>query len=279
MAKKKRIDEDASIQKSPIQQYRKWLLLDYEPVSLFSLRMTHTTSKGGKTLLVPTPYAAKLALIDSCFRCYPSASSLNEATRIFDSIKMQHVRFLPPTNCIVQNTFVKIRQESRDEANGFYASTIAYREWCFHQGLLTVAMTLDGLDDGQIHELQYVASHVNQFGKRGCFWQFQNAKQFKGELPNGFTRQPTDPGAFDIGMYGVSQFLDDFGPKLCAAKDGFDRISSYATNAKIVLGEHRILTPTFIPYVRIRATRCYTQYYRKDASVIAPNAIYEMESP
>ena len=273
MAKKKQTEDDDPTQKSLIQQELKWLLLDYEPVSLFSLRMTHATSKGGKTLLVPTPYAFKLALIDACFRCYPAASSLSEAKRIFDSIKAQRIRFSPPTNCIVQNTFVKIRQESREADNGFYDSTIAYREWCFHQGILRVAITLDGLDDFRVHELEHVACHVNQIGKRGCFWQFQGTSQYDGFLPNGFTRQPTDPGTLNIGMYGVSQFLDDFGPKLCAAKDGFDRISSYMPNAKIVLGEHRILTPTFIPYVRVRATRGYTQYYRKDSTAIEIQAI------
>ena len=46
----------------------KWLLASFKPVTLFSLRMSIATSSAAKTLLVPTPYAVKLALVDAAFR-------------------------------------------------------------------------------------------------------------------------------------------------------------------------------------------------------------------
>ena len=41
-----------------------WLMADYEAVTLFSLKMSGATSSGGKSLLLPTPYAIKL-LVDA----------------------------------------------------------------------------------------------------------------------------------------------------------------------------------------------------------------------
>ena len=93
-----------------------WLIAQYAPVSLFSLRSTYSTNKGGKTLLVPTPYAVKMALLDACFRVYPSSDAESAARRTFDRIKAQPVRVQPPAECIVQNTFVRMLQPARNEA-------------------------------------------------------------------------------------------------------------------------------------------------------------------
>ena len=44
-----------------------WLIAEYEAVTLFSLKLSTATSSGGKTLLVPTPYALKMALLGVVF--------------------------------------------------------------------------------------------------------------------------------------------------------------------------------------------------------------------
>src|SRR5437016_8052725 len=111
-----------------------WLICRYAPVTLFSLRSTYATSKGGKTLLVPTPYAIKMALIDACFRAMPSQDAEVIARNVFDLIKAQPVRIKPPKQCIVQNTFLRVLQPARDsegEEGGYgpFARTIAYREF------------------------------------------------------------------------------------------------------------------------------------------------------
>ena len=38
-------------------KYPMWLLFEYEPTTLFSLKTSRATSTVGKTLLTPTPYA------------------------------------------------------------------------------------------------------------------------------------------------------------------------------------------------------------------------------
>ena len=95
-----------------------WLIGAYRPVTLFSLRMTHATSKGGKTLVVPTPYSVKMALLDACFRCYSSEVALGRARKVFDCLKRREIRVRPPKHCIVNNTFIKVLDWSREPVNG-----------------------------------------------------------------------------------------------------------------------------------------------------------------
>src|ERR1700731_2134678 len=51
-----------------VEQCLMWLLFEYEPTALFSLKTSRATSTVGKTLLTPTPYAAKMAFIDVALR-------------------------------------------------------------------------------------------------------------------------------------------------------------------------------------------------------------------
>lgn len=254
---KKRAQADAAKIEAPRDS--EWILLRYQPVSLFSLRMTHATNKGGKTLVVPTPYSVKMALIDACFRAFPAETAPQQARALFHAIKKAIIRFRPPGECVVQNTFVKIRQDERDAESGFYTSTIAYREWVYYQGDLCIALSIGGVTEAERTLVQAAASHINHFGKRGCFWQFVDAARREGQLPQGFTMPQGTNELMRPDLYGVSQFLDDFGDSLCSAKDGFERISTYH-DGKITLGQHRVLIPTLIPYVRVHATRSFTQY-------------------
>ncbi len=246
-----------------------WLITQFAPVSMFSLRSTYATSKGGKTLLIPTPYAVKLALIDACFRMYSSSAAEAEARRVFDLIKAQPVRVRPPTDCVVQNTFSRILQPARDSdgegsSTGPFARTISYREVVYFRGAMDIALGVSGEANLEIDELARSFAHVNYFGKRGSFWQFLGSRRHVGVLPDGFSLIASDltQYSFDIvGRYHVTEYLDEFGPKLCKAKDGFERISTYH-DGEIKLTEHRILQATLLPYERRSGGRHFTCYRR-----------------
>lgn len=236
-----------------------WLILGYMPVSLFSLRMTHATSKGGKTLLVPTPYSFKMTLLDACFRAFENNAE-EKARQVFDLIKDAEIRFMPPSLCIVQNTFIKIRQEERDAPRGFFVPTIAYREFCFFNNeALKVAVGIKGLsnEDGSLIEL--LGSHINCLGKRGSLWQFIERRLYKGDLPEGFTF-PMPKEYSQSPNFRWILHLDDFGDALFKS-GGFDRISTYG-EGKIELGKHRILVPTVVPYKFRQSSRNFTQFER-----------------
>lgn len=247
----------------------RWLIATYAPVSIFSLRSTYATSKGGKTLLVPTPYAVKLALIDACFRMNSLPDADAAARRVFDWIKAQPVRIQPPKECIVQNTFLRVLQPARDpdaseEGSGPFTRTIAYREFVFFCGEMEMALELNNRTSSESTELARLFAHINYFGKRGSFWQYLGARQHAGALPAGFSLSTSDIGQYSLGVVGqyrVTEYLDDFGPKLHTAKDGFERISTYH-DGTITLGEHRVLLPTLLPYQRKAGGRHFTHYQR-----------------
>ncbi len=292
MAKRKSVKEPDPVEETAAGP--SWLAVHYEPVSLFSLRSTLSMSKGGKTLFVPTPYAIKMALIDACFRFHEPGEAREGALRLFDAIKSKKVRVRPPADCVVQNTFVKIRQAERapekdksapddspevDEdlpdiekksVRGLYTSTIAYREMVFFSGAMTLAIEVSGTAASLQDELRQAAAHVNYFGKRGSFFQFIGTEDWDA-LPTGFTIGDSDsPTEIARDTYGVSQFLDDFGPDLVKAKDGFERVSTF--NAKpITMGKHRVLVQTLLPYRQVQATRNFTRFERRTSPSPSPN--------
>lgn len=252
-----------------------WLILHYLPVSLFSLRMTHATSKGGKTLLVPTPYAFKMTMIDACFRVFEGGEAETKAKQVFDLIKGCEVRFSPPSTCIVQNTFIKILDLFQSKKTGAekekevidakinktypYKKTIAYREFCFYNNSeLRVALGKRGYKEDVITLLQRIASHINCIGKRGSFWQYAGHTSHNGELPKDYTLPKGEEQISSI-HHRWSHDLDDFGEALCKDKNGFDRISTYSSGT-IQLNKHRVLVKTLIPYSFKRSSRYFTQY-------------------
>jgi hypothetical protein len=238
----------------------RWLAARYRPTSLFSLRMTHATSKGGKTLLVPTPYAVKMALIDACFRMYDSGGAVKKAQWVYETIKNREIRFRPPEHCVVQNTFIKIKQEKRNAPKGIYDSTIAYREFCFYDGELDIALNISGLSDSAVENLAALAAHINYLGKRGSFVQFLRTEIHDDKLPLGYTCPEAEADIVN-GGYGTTHYLDDFGEALVQDKDGFQRINSYSGKPS-ALGKYRILTPTLLPYRYESSGRHFTHFRR-----------------
>lgn len=243
-----------------------WLIAAYRSVTLFSLRMTHATSKGGKTLVVPTPYSVKMALLDACFRRYSSEEALEWAVKVFEWLKRREVRARPPKHCVVNNTFIKVLDWSREPVDGPFRSTIAYREFAFFGGdELLLAIDVTGLGEEDQCVLEQLFGHINNLGKRGGLWQFVGSERVKGALPFGFTVPRPDASFEQVANYALTQALDDFGEALCGSTDGFDRVSTYGTGA-VRLGQHRILTPTAVPYRRRSASRHFTWYERVEES-------------
>lgn len=240
----------------------RWLIAAYRPVTLFSLRMTHATSKGGKTLVVPTPYSIKMALLDACFRRYSSAAALAWAHRVMGWLIRRAVRVRPPRHCVVNNTFVKVLDWSREPVDGPFKNTIAYREFVFFGGdEMLLAIESTGLNEEDQSALEQLFAHINSLGKRGGFWQFMGAERIEGDLPFGFTIPRPDASFEQIASYQLTQALDDFGDVLGKPANAFDRVSTYGSGA-VRLGEQRTLTATAIPYRRRTASRHFTWYER-----------------
>ena len=121
-----------------------------------------------------------------------------------------------------------------------------------------------GVSSNSSAEIELLLPHINYFGKRGSQWQFRGYNKHHGYLPPGFSLISNEIGQYSldlVGRYRVTEYLDDFGPKLCTARDGFERISTYHYG-DVKLGEHRILQATLLPYERKTASRHFTHYRR-----------------
>lgn len=249
----------------------RWLILHYKPTTLFSLRMTHATSSGGKTLLVPSPYSFKLALVDAAIR----ADNLNYGRQVFEWIKGMTIRFCPPERAVVTNTFVKVlrkreiknvdkdpvvaEKQRKFLASNPFQSTIVYREFCYFYGQLEAALDVRGLNDTEINKLIKVGAHINYLGKRGSFIQFLYWKVVD-SLPDLFTL-PINVIPDGPLLYGLGQFLDDIGA--IDSPDLFDRINTFSEK-RLELNKHRILVHHLLPYRQGRSSRNYTEYIRCD---------------
>ncbi len=60
-----------------------WHIITYQPVTLISLKLATATSTGGKSVLLPTPFAFKMALLDVVLRNAGTA----EGKRLWPSIR------------------------------------------------------------------------------------------------------------------------------------------------------------------------------------------------
>jgi hypothetical protein len=243
-----------------------WIAAHYLPVSFFSLKPAGATSSGGKTLLIPTPFAIKMALLSAAIQ----SRGLKEGERLFPFLRDSALYLEPPAEILVMKSFSKIRRELKDKANAEKAlrarerkeyplgPTIAYREYVSYTGMFHLACLCS--DDSPLASLlPALLMQINYLGKRGGFLQITEPPHTTSEQPAGhfIALTETAPQAFE--RDGTLQMLDDCGPQLT-----FARANIYDA-ARIVLHQDRVLRPIVLPYRQIRSSRSYSWYQRLSA--------------
>lgn len=228
-----------------------WLIAQYAPVSLFSLKASFATSSVGTTLVVPTPYAVKMALVDAAFRAgWPET----ECGDLLKALVPVTVRLAPP-EAVVTHTFNKIRQEPKKASPETpYISNVAYREFASHHGTWQWAFQLTEEDPLQ-GRLRQLLPLVRYIGKRGSFIQYLTCGQAT-DLGSEFT-QPLGGGG-SLALPGRSHIvpLDDFGPEAT-----LEVLSSFSS-AKVKRERHRRWEETIVPLGRVRTGAGFTEYRR-----------------
>lgn len=236
-----------------------WTMAEFDPTALFSLRPANATVSGGKTLITPTPFAVKMALLDVAIR----TSGREAGETWFPRLRDLKIAIRLPERVTVINTFVKILRPHKSGPRDTYGTgllgpmgpTIAYRELVQFSGSLVVAVIPPG-DDGPSEPLIELLAQVNYFGKRGSFMQFQGAQVVE-ELPLDFTvLNPSSDEPFQAN--GLLQLLDDCGPKMT-----FEHADIYS-GKKISVDKPtgRILRSVVLPYRLARASRGFSLYER-----------------
>jgi len=240
-----------------------WIVARYQPVSFFSLKSAGATSSGGKTLLIPTPYAIKMALLNAAIR----SRGLAEGERLFPFLRDLPLALEPPESMMVMKSFSKIRRELKEKNNEEKAQkarekkeyplqpNIAYREYVNYRGFLRLACQIPD-ETEQVQILSLLLMQINYLGKRGGFLQVVDVPALQPALPEGSFIHLTTSSVQSFSTKGTLQMLDDCGASLTFAK------ADIYNNAKIVLHKDRVLRHVVLPYEQIRSSRTYSWYQR-----------------
>lgn len=228
-----------------------WLIAEYEAVTLFSLKLSTATSSGGKTLLVPTPYALKMALLDSACRTL----GVKQAESLWEQIRDLHVAIRPASKIVVTNLFQRILKpyknppkEGTPDSFGPFQRTIGYREYAQLIGPMAVALELS---ETQREAFVNLLLNINYFGKRGGFMQLVKTPQFIEDLPPQYVDATNQQTSFSI--FGTLQVLDDCAPSL-----PFERANIYS-GVKLKDGD-RIRRNVILPYRMTRSSKSFSLY-------------------
>jgi hypothetical protein len=231
-----------------------WLIAEYQPTALFSLKPAWATSSGGKSLLVPTPYAVKMALLDAACR----TAGVAVAKEAWPWLRDLTVALQLPERVVVTNLFTRILKPSRTPAKpgtqhaGPLGKTIGFREYVYFAGSLGVALGGTLTDPAS---LEGWLLQINYLGKRGGFVQLLSPPTPAETLPPGFIMVDGDPTQPFL-AHGIIQQLDD-----CDASLTFEKADIYS-GKNISLGKERVLRHIVLPYRLARSSKGFSFYER-----------------
>jgi hypothetical protein len=238
-----------------------WMVARYLPVAPFSLKSAAATSSGGKTLLAPTPYAIKMALLNVAIRML----GVEEGERLFPILRDCSIAWQMPNDLVVMKSFSKIQRPLKDKGNEEKAQeakehghwpmqpTIAYREYVYYRDAFQLAFAApEGASLPP--ELQRLLISINYLGKRGGFVQIMAVPRTVVELSDERFIHLTPNGLHEFRADGVLQMLDDCGQTLT-----FQRANIYS-DERIVLGKDRVLRHVVLPYRLVHSSRSYSWY-------------------
>lgn len=219
-----------------------WIVFTYRPTALFCLKASRATSTVGKTLLVPTPYAVKMAFVDAALR----HGLTDDPDALVRMLAQAQIRIGVPFHACVTGTIQRVRQETRpedrkkDRSLPYYRTTIAMREVVSYSGPLSLAFDTAHCSAILIDILTRAAPAINYFGKRGSFMQYCG-HGYVSELDESFT-QCADALEPRRSLQQQVATLDDFGIGAT-----FDALNSFSPT-EMKRGIHRKFVETVVPY-------------------------------
>ncbi len=242
-----------------------WLIARYHPIALFSLRPANATTSGGKTLVAPTAFAIKMAILSACIQ----AAGVDAGKQRFPVIRDLRVALDLPDQVVVVKSFAKIQREAsfkgkkedyaaweakQIENMSFpFQPTIAYRELVQFGGPLRLALTSP---QGEIPPwLGEALLSINYLGKRGGFIQIAGPPQPAEYLDTSRFFEITADST-DFAIDGMMQMLDD-----CGGAMTFAHADIYDPK-RITLGKERVLRHVVLPYRLAQSSRGYSRYER-----------------
>jgi hypothetical protein len=240
-----------------------WILAEYEATAFFTLKPATATSSGGKTLLIPTPFTIKMALLDAVLRM--EGRTAGEVA--WPVIRTIRVAIRPARQIVVNNTFTKIWKPRRHAATpgtrhaGPFGASIGYREYAYIEGPFGLGLEVDNTYFDEVLTLERMMRWligIQYLGKRGSFIQLLAPPQAKDELPASYIKLDGQLSE-GIPLNRILHQVDDCNPQLSFAK-----VDVYS-QAKMSLGKDRVLHAALLPYRVQSSSRGYTYYVRVEA--------------
>lgn len=209
----------------------------YQPTNLFSLKDSNSTNSGAKSLLIPSPYAIKMAVLNQAITIDGESVFERDKSNEFTFIKNAQISYRISGSFCVNNCFITI-QSLRD---GIYHGKPSFREYVFLSDNIEIIFDVENKEAKQY--LQKYLHRINYFGKRGCFFQFV-----------GYRDNPSKPNVkeFDTSnlLSGILQEFDDISPDA-----QFKNVNNFnSANAK---RDKKILV---IPVKNQNSSKSYTHY-------------------
>ena len=236
-----------------------WLIARFQPVGLFSLKHGEATSTGGKSLLIPAPFAIRMALLDVALRLEGAERGDDFVT----TIRSLKIALKPARYAAVSSLFGKILKPERNpqQSGRAMTPTIAFREYVHLWDEFALAF---GGKDNALDDAARWLPHITYLGKRGSFVQLlETPQRLPGDEPpegfislQGMTLNAVPlPETFPLGLL---QRVDEWGESMT-----FERANIY-TDAKIRVGKERLRMDVIIPYQMERSGRGFTLYALQD---------------
>jgi hypothetical protein len=209
----------------------------YKPMNLFSLKDSNSTNSGAKSLLLPSPYAIKMALFNQAITFEGKDIFMVTESKEFSYIKNAKVFYSISGSFCVNNCFVTI-QSLRD---GSYRGKPSFREYIYLSDIMEIIFEVE--NEAAKLFLQKYLHRINYFGKRGCFFQFVEYKD-----------NPSEPNVKEFNAanlsFGILQEYDDISEDAEFKNiDNFDS-SSAKRSEKILV----------IPVLNIGSSKSFTHY-------------------
>ncbi len=198
----------------------------FQPTTLFSLKESNSTNSGAKSVLLPSAYSIKMALLNQVITIegLETVDDLKKANGKFDKCS-KYFKFIRDADInfhlsnensfVVNNSFIKILKPERD-APGFQR-TVSFREFVYIKGNLEIIFTVKS--EEQVVFLRKYIHKINYFGKRGSFFQFIEYRN-ESNVENVITFDEKSLSA------GILQAYDNFDNEIT-----FEQVNNYSTTS------------------------------------------------
>lgn len=182
-----------------------WIEVTYRPVSLFRLRPSYLTDPGFQSLLLPSYWTIRTAILAQSY--HPGGTAA--ARSVFPLLQQVEIQISPPPMAVKSTVCWRGMnwKEKYDRETGQIYEKKGYgnKEYVAYYGDLRIAL---GGEQPALASLIPLATRINYFGKWGGFFQSLQVKAI--EKPDLYYIQAMD----DTTGTGIPQQLDEWGKNL-----------------------------------------------------------------